>query len=75
VYPDAAAATDPDWSDYVYLSDDIRNLATDGNSAGSATIINRFSAGISRWSFDRLDDRNLGSSTSFSRLCPAHIND
>jgi hypothetical protein len=75
LYPGARAVTDKAWSDYLYLSDDIKNLAG-RHYSGQRNHINKFLREYPDWRFDRLDAANLGELRDFfARYAQEHINE
>ena len=74
-FPDAKAATDRAWSDYLYGADDIRSLAGRKYS-GQRNHINRFLRDYPGWSFEPVDGGNLPEvRTFFERYAQEHIKD
>ena len=57
LFPGSKAATDRDWSDYLYLSGDIASLAGRKYS-GQRNHINRFMRDYLTWSFERITENN-----------------
>jgi hypothetical protein len=64
LYPNAEASTDRAWSDYLYMSDDIRNLPGRKYS-GQRNHINRFLRDYPDWSFEAIGEANLPAVKSF----------
>lgn len=58
LYPNAKAYTDRAWSDYLYMSDDIKELPGRKYS-GQRNHINRFMRENPSWAFETIDDTNL----------------
>ena len=64
MFPGANARTDRSWSDYLYLSGDIKNL--DGRRyAGQRNHINRFSREHPKWSFEQITAANVSDARIF----------
>jgi hypothetical protein len=57
LYPDAREQTNPDWSDYLYVAEDIATLAGRRYS-GQRNHINKFLKQYDNWRFERVDSRN-----------------
>jgi hypothetical protein len=75
LFPDAEASTDRAWSDYLYLSDDIKNLPGRKYS-GQRNHINRFLREYPDWSFKAIDGTNLSAVRSFfERYAKEHVKD
>ncbi len=58
LYPKAKAYTDRAWSDYLYLSDEIKDLPGRKYS-GQRNHINRFMREYPNWVFETIDETNL----------------
>lgn len=67
LYPNARATTDRAWSDYLYMADDIVNLAGRRYS-GQRNHINRFRKEYPDWRFEVIDGGNLAEVREFFRL-------
>lgn len=75
LYPDARAATDRAWSDYLYLSDDIKNLAGRRYS-GQRNHINKFLRQYPSWTFEEIGGANLKQVRAFfERYAEEHVKD
>ena len=59
MYPKSEYRTDRAWSDYLYLSDDLKNLAG-RRYAGQRNHINRFLKENPEWKFERVTAENIG---------------
>ncbi len=57
-YPEAKAFTDRAWTDYLYRSDDIKNLPG-RKFSGQRNHINRFLRDYPNWTFEPIDSTNL----------------
>ena len=57
-YPNAKAYTDRAWTDYLYQSDDIKNLPG-RKFSGQRNHINRFLRDYPNWTFEPIDSSNL----------------
>jgi hypothetical protein len=64
LYPDLKATSDRAWSDYLYLSDDIKNLPG-RKFSGQRNHINRFVREYPDWSFERISESNLSETRDF----------
>lgn len=64
LYPEAKATTDRAWADYLYLSDDIKNLPG-RKFSGQRNHINRFLREHNDWSFEEMDTNNRGEIRAF----------
>lgn len=74
-YPGAKAFTDRAWSDYLYLSDDIKNLAGRKYS-GQRNHINKFLRECPEWAFEPIGDGNLTQVRAFfERYALEHVKD
>ena len=74
-YPEARAATDRAWSDYLYAGDDIKNLAGRKYS-GQRNHINRFQRDYADWTFDPVTGGNLREVRAFfERYAKDHVKD
>jgi hypothetical protein len=58
LYPNARAATDRAWTDYLYLSDDIKDLPG-RKFSGQRNHINKFLREYPDWAFEKIDGSNL----------------
>ncbi len=75
LFPDAEASTDRAWSDYLYLSDDIKNLPGRKYS-GQRNHINRFLREYPDWLFEPINGENLPAVRSFfERYANEHVKD
>src|SRR5690606_9210896 len=75
LFPAAEASTDRAWSDYLYLSDDIKNLSGRKYS-GQRNHINKFLREYPDWSFEMISEVNLTAVRSFfERYATEHIKD
>lgn len=75
LYPDARAVTDRAWSDYLYLSDDIKNLAGRRYS-GQRNHINKFLREYPSWTFEEIVGANLKPVREFfERYAEEHVKD
>jgi hypothetical protein len=74
-YPEARASTDRAWSDYLYSSDDIKNLAGRKYS-GQRNHINRFLRDYPSWVFEPIGGGNVGDVRAFfERYSKEHVKD
>lgn len=64
IYPDAKVTTERAWSDYLYMADDIKNLAGRKYS-GQRNHINRFLREREDWRFEKIDANNLTQTREF----------
>jgi len=64
LYPNAKAWTDRDWSDYLYLSDDLVKLEGRRYS-GQRNHINRFTREHQAWSFDCITPENMSGARAY----------
>ena len=64
MYPNSKVWTDRSWSDYLYLSEDIINLAG-RKFSGQRNHINRFMREHPAWSFERVTAANTADAMSF----------
>lgn len=75
MFPGSQAHTDRDWSDYLYLSDDIVNLAG-RRFSGQRNHINRFMKEYHVWSFESISESNLADVRAyFEDYAKEHIKD
>jgi hypothetical protein len=75
LYPNAVAHTERAWSDYLYMSSDIRDLPGRKYS-GQRNHINRFVRDFPDWSFEMIGDANLPAVRSFfERYAKEHVKD
>lgn len=75
LYPNVEASTDRAWSDYLYMSDDIKNLPGRKYS-GQRNHINKFLRDNPNWTFESIDGTNLPAVRSFfERYAKEHIKD
>lgn len=75
LYPESKVRTDRMWSDYLYISDDIINLAGRRYS-GQRNHINRFMREHPAWSFERVTEKNITDAKGFiDRLAQGRSND
>ena len=75
MYPDAQAQTDRDWSDYLYLSSDMTDLAG-RKFSGQRNHINRFLREHPAWAFERITAENLSGIRAFyEKYAREHLKD
>jgi len=64
MYPGSKVSTNRDWSDYLYLSEDLVNLSG-RKFAGQRNHINRFSREYHTWSFDDITSDNISDARAY----------
>jgi len=64
MFPGSTVRTDRAWSDYLYLSDDLINLAG-RRYAGQRNHINRFMREYPNWTFERINASNIADARAF----------
>lgn len=75
LYPDSRATTERAWSDYLYLSDDIKNLPG-RKFSGQRNHINKFLREYPGWAFERISESNLHAVRSFfEQYAKEHVKD
>ena len=75
LFPGSESRTDRSWTDYLYLSEDLINLAGRKYS-GQRNHINRFTREHNEWSFDLITQSNVGEIRSFyKKYAMEHVKD